>query len=154
MKRYLLCILVGLGGLFTQAPALAAGERGTTDEAIALVKKGMAYIKANGAESAYAAFSDPKGAFVDRDLYLFVFDMSGKTLAHGANPKLLGKNLIDMKDIDGKPLIKDFLELANAKGKGWVDYKWPHPVTKEYLPKSSYIEKIDKDTIIGCGVYK
>lgn len=132
----------------------AANERGNAEEAVALVKKGMAAIKANGTEAAYAAISDNKGPFVDRDLYLFVFDATGKTLAHGANPKLIGKNLIEMKDSDGKYFIKDFLTVADKKGKGWVDYKWPHPISKEIEHKSTYIERLENGSIIGCGIYK
>lgn len=154
MKRYFFGVLLAFATLLSINPASAAGDNGTAEEAVALVKKGISYIKANGTEAAYAAISDTKGQFVDRDLYLFVFDMSGKALAHGANPKLIGKNLLDMKDIDGKPLIKEFLDTANAKGKGWVDYKWPNPVTKAIQNKSTYVEKLDNGTIVGCGIYK
>jgi signal transduction histidine kinase len=58
-----------------------------------------------------------------------------------------------MKDQDDKPFIKSFIELANTKGSGWVDYKWVHPVTKAMAMKSTYIEKVD-DIVIGCGIYK
>lgn len=146
-------IVFGLFALALHHPAFAAGDKGTADEAIALVKKASAYLKANGNEKGFAEISNPKGQFVDRDLYIFVFDMTGKTLAHGANAKLIGKDLIDMKDADGKPIIKTFLEVANTKGKGWTDYKWPNPITKAVEPKSTYIEKMG-DMIIGCGIYK
>lgn len=154
MKRYLFGLAIGFCCFLAQAPALAAGERGTADEAIALVKKGIAYIKANGTEAGYAAISEPKGQFYDRDLYLFTFDATGKALAHGANPKLIGKNMLEIKDQDGKYFIKEFYEVANKKGKGWIDYKWPHPVTKVIEQKSTYVEKLDDGTIIGCGIYK
>ncbi|MBI3283350.1 MAG: cache domain-containing protein [Burkholderiales bacterium] len=154
MKRYFFTVLLALASLLSTAPASAASDKGSAEEAVALVKKGVAFIKANGTEAAYAAISDTKGQFIDRDLYLFVFDMNGKALAHGANPKLIGKILMDMKDADGKMFVKDFYEVAHKKGRGWVDYKWPHPVTKALEQKSTYIEKLDNDTIIGCGVYK
>lgn len=154
MRRIMLVCLVFVSALLSLSPAMAAGDRGSAEEAIALVKKGKDFIKANGTESAYTAFNDPKGQFVDRDLYLFVFDAAGKTLAHGANAKLLGKNLTDLKDSDNKYFIREFLELAGKKGKGWVDYKWPHPQTKAIEHKSTYIEKLDDGTIIGCGIYK
>jgi cytochrome c len=139
---------------FAPVGAAYAADRGTADEASALVKKGITYLKANGAEKAYAAFNDPQGQFVDRDLYLFVFDMNGKTLAHGANKKLLDKNLIDLKDADGKPFIKEFVTVASTKGQGWVDYKWPHPQTKAIEQKSSYVQKLGDGTLIGVGIYK
>lgn len=154
MKRFFLSFFLVFNALLPSTQVFAANERGNAEEAVALVKKGSAFLKANGLEQGYAAISDNKGQFVDRDLYLFVFDSTGKTLAHGANAKLIGKNLIDLKDSDDKYFIKEFLELASKKGKGWVDYKWPHPITKTIEHKSTYIEKLENGTIIGCGVYK
>ncbi|HYD81322.1 MAG TPA: cache domain-containing protein [Paucimonas sp.] len=152
MRRLLKTLLLGFAVLLFSGAA-SAGDRGTADEAIALVKKAADFLKANGKEKAYAEFSNPKGQFIDRDLYVFVFDMTGKTLAHGVNPKLLDKNLSELKDADGKYFIKEFLEVANTKGKGWIDYKWTHPTTKAIEPKSTYVEKVG-DVLIGCGIYK
>jgi len=47
--------------------------------------------KANGQAKALAAFNDPKGNFVSKDLYIFALDMSGKIIAHGVNAALIGK---------------------------------------------------------------
>jgi cytochrome c len=146
-------IVLSLFGLSLSGAAVAAGDKGTADEAIALVKKAITYMKDNGKEKAYAEISKTNGQFVDRDLYVFVFDMTGKTMAHGANPKLIDKNLIEMRDADGKYVLKSFLETANAKGKGWIDYKWPNPISKAVEGKSTYIEKVG-DVIVGCGIYK
>jgi cytochrome c len=154
MKHFLFAAALACSAAFAPTMVLAAADRGSADDCTALVKKGMAYLKANGAEKSYAAFNEPQGAFVDRDLYLFVFDMSGKMLSHGANKKLIDKDLSALKDADGKPFMKEFIDVVNKKGKGWVDYKWTHPTTKAIEQKSTYIEKIDNTTVIGCGIYK
>jgi cytochrome c len=154
MKKFLFYAVLACSTAFLPMGVASAAERGTAEEATVLVKKGIAYLKANGPEKSYAAFNDPQGQFVDRDLYLFVFDMNGKTLAHGANKKLLDKNLIALKDSDGKEFIKEFINVANTKGKGWIDYKWPHPQTKAIENKSSYVEKLGDGTMIGVGIYK
>jgi len=133
--------------------ALFAVEKGTKVEAEAMVKKAVAFVKANGKEKALAEFSNPKGQFVDRDLYIFAYDLNGKCVGHGANQKMIGVDLIAMKDPDGKEYVKERIEIAKSKGKGWQDYKFPNPVTKQIEMKSAYIEKID-DVIIGCGAYK
>lgn len=138
--------------LAMQGSALAV-EHATPAEATAMVKKAIEFIKANGKEKAYAAINDPNGQFRDRDLYVFVYDMNGVTLAHGTNPKMRGKNLMELKDADGVYIIKSFLDIAKTKGKGWVDYKWPNPVSKAIESKSSYVEKLD-DIVVGAGVYK
>jgi len=143
----------------------AAADRGSPDEAVAMVKKAVAYMKENGKEKAFAEFANPANKefhdrdlyinkeFHDRDLYIYVYDMKGNCIAHGNNPKMVGKNLLEMKDNSGKAIIKGFIDVANTKGKGWVDYKWPNPVTKAVELKSGYVEKAE-DVIVGSGVYK
>jgi len=144
-------VAIGLASLAFSAVAMAS-DKGTADEAMAMVKKGVAFVKANGKEKAFAEFSNPKGPFVDRDLYVMVYDMEGNNKAHGSNPKLIGKNLLEIKDADGKFIVKGLIEMAQ-KGKGWFDYKWPNSVTKAVEAKSTYVEKVD-DVLIGVGIYK
>lgn len=148
----LVCVAAALA---LQAGALAAEAGGTADEAVALVKRAVAYVRANGKEKAYAEFSNPKGQFVDRNLYIFVYDLSGTSLAigNGNSARMVGKNLIDMRDAEGTYLIKGLITVAKGKGQGWFDYKWPNPVSKDVESKSSYVEKLD-DTLVGCGIYK
>lgn len=137
------------------ATSTSAAERGTADEASALVKKAVAYIKANGKEKSFAAINDPKGPFVDRDLYIFVYDMKGNNMAigNGNASKMNGKNMLEMRDADGKYIIKGFIDMLSTKNSGWFEYKWPNPVTKAVEAKSSYVEKVD-DLIVGSGIYK
>ena len=66
---------------------------------------------------------------------------------------MVGKNLIDMRDTDGKYIVKGLIDVANTEGRGWFDYKWPNPVTKAIEAKSSYAEKVD-DTLVDCGIYR
>ncbi|WP_050462969.1 methyl-accepting chemotaxis protein [Herbaspirillum autotrophicum] len=123
------------------------------DEAIAMVGRAVQHVRQHGKQQALADFSTPTPPFRQRDLYINVIDLQGNTLAHGDNAKLIGKNLIDLKDADGKPFIKHFVDTANAAGKGWIDYRWPNPVTAVLEAKTTYIEKID-GLVIGCGIYK
>jgi len=141
-------------GLVIFASPAAAAEFGTKDEAIAMVKRVQAEFKKDRGDATFKAISDKTTKeFHDRDLYPFVYDMSGLCVAHGARPALIGKNLIDLKDQDGKFLIREMVKLAKAPGSGWVDYKWPNPLTNKIEDKSSYVEKMG-DYFVGVGVYK
>jgi cytochrome c len=151
MKKLFKATVIGLCALTFNGAAVAA-TKGTADEAVAMVKKGVAFVKANGKDKAFAEFSNLKGQFIDRDLYIMVYDMDGINRAHGSNPRLIGKNLLEIKDSDGKFIVKGLIEAAN-KGKGWVDYRWPNGVTKAVEHKSTYVEKVD-DVLIGVGIYK
>jgi signal transduction histidine kinase len=150
-------LLTGMlvGCLFAAAPDVVQAEDkpGTAPEAVAMVKKAAAFIKANGREKAFAEIQNPKGQFVDRDLYVTVYDASGTCLAHGFNPKMVGKNMIDLKDPDGKPFIKERSEVAKTKDQFWIDYKYINPTTKQIARKSMYTEKAG-DLLVSCGVYK
>ena len=154
MNGFLKKMTFGLCAVVLSASAFAA-ERASADEAVALVKKAAAYVKANGKDKAFEEFSNPKGQFVDRNLYIFAYDLNGVSLAigNGNSKKMVGKNLLDMRDANGIYLIKKLIEVANTKGKGWVDYKWPNPVNNTIEAKSSYVEKVD-DFLIGAGIYK
>ena len=145
--------LAAAAALLAPLAAPAAGEHASRDEAVAMVRKGVVFVKANGADKGYAAITDKKGQFIDRDLYLVVYGLDGTVRAHGANEKMVGKNLIELKDVDGKPFVKERVELAQSKGSFWQDYKFTNPVTKKIEPKQMYCEKLD-DTAVCGGIYK
>lgn len=140
----------GLAMTFSQFAV--AEEFATAKEAEALVGKAIAAVKANK-QKTYDEITAKDPKWIDRDLYPTVYDMTGKVLAHGSNPKQVGKDLIEMVDPDGKPFVKERIDLAKSKGKFWQDYKFTDPVTKKILPKQMYCEKLD-DTVVCAGIYK
>jgi cytochrome c len=139
-----LCLFVAI--------SVFAQQRGTSEEAKKMVEEAIAYIKANGQEKAFAEISNPNGKFVDRDLYVTVYDMNGTCLARGDNSDSIGKNLINLQDPNGKFFIKDRIEMSKTKGAGWQDYEFRNPLTKKVEPKTFYFEKYG-DVIVGCGSY-
>jgi signal transduction histidine kinase len=154
--RKILSLVVGLVGVLGMM-AVAAAEGGhTPDQAKAFVEKAAHYFKSEGKDKALAVFSDPKGAFVDGDLYLVVMDAKDgqlTMLAHGVNKGLIGKPQIDIKDAEGRLFNQD-TAAALAKGDDfWVSYSWPNPATKKIAKKRSYFMRVG-DVIIGAGVYE
>jgi signal transduction histidine kinase len=133
--------------------AHAAEDRAKPEEAKAMLTKAVAHIKAAGRDKAYADFMVKGSAWIDRDLYITVYDMTGKTLVHGANPRLVGKDNINLQDANGKFHIKERLEMAKTKGKGQQDFDFLNPMTKQIEPKLMFFERLD-DIVIACGAYK
>ena len=131
----------------------AAAEFGTKDEAVALVKKAIVVIKDQGADKAYPEINNKSGPFIDRDLYVVVYGLDGKVLAHGANGKLIGKDLLDAQDVDGKYFVKERVELARKQPTFWQDYKFANPVSKKVEPKQMYCERV-AETAVCAGIYK
>lgn len=132
----------------------AAADAATADEAVAMVKKGVAYIKANGYDKGFAEITrrDSK-EFHDRDLYLAAHKLDGVCVAHGTNEKMVGKNFMEMRDMDGKEYIKERVTLAQSKANFWTDYKFNNPVTRKIEPKTAYCERLG-DYVVCGGVYK
>lgn len=132
-----------------------AADHCTAAEAKSMADKAIAAVKAQGPDKAYGEFSQKdNAAWHNKDCYVFVVKYDGSVGAHGGNPALVGKNVLEMKDADGEPFQKKMIDQAK-KGPGWVDYKWSNPVSKEISPKSTYVLPIaGQDALLGVGIYK
>ena len=147
-------LTLALAAIVAFANLARASEFGTREEAVAMVKRVQDKFRKDGPEATFKAVTDQSTRdFHDRDLYPFIYDLTGLCVAHGARPALVGKNLISLKDQDGKHLIRDMITLATTSGSGWVDYKWPNPITNKIEDKSSYVEKLG-EYFVGVGVYR
>jgi cytochrome c len=136
--------------------AAAASEHGTRDEATAMVNAAVAHVKKVGPEQAFKDFTTDKGNWVKKDLYVFAFDTKANWLAHGTNEKLVGRNLMELKDQNGKPFIREFLQVVSSpKGEGWVDYDWSNPTTKKVEPKTTFVKRVPgTDYSVAVGIYR
>ena len=127
--------------------------RSTADDARKLLNAASVEVKKLGMAKAAASFNDTRGNFVHDDLYVFAVNLqSGKFEAHGMNPKWTGTDANDLHDVEGKPLIKEMLDLAKTKGEGTVDYVWRNPVTNAVEKKRTFIRR-ENGSLIGVGFY-
>jgi cytochrome c len=149
-----------LGAVILGAAILGAAGIGpsanahTPEEAQLLAERGVAHIRDVGRERAFADFSRPDGGFVDGELYIFCQDVSGVVVAHGGNPKLVGRNMADVRGPDGRLPIVEINQLGFTQGSGWLEFRWPNPVTKRIELKAAYVLKVDDHTVCGSGYYK
>jgi cytochrome c len=146
-------LIAALVTTVTFVGAAAAGSGAGKDDAVAMVKAAVTFIKEQGAEKAYPEITSKSGKFHDRDLYVVVYQLDGKVLAHGSNEKFVGKDLIDAQDVDGKLYVKERVELAGKQSSFWQDYKFVNPVDKKVEPKQMYCEKLE-NTAVCAGIYK
>jgi cytochrome c len=138
-------VVVGMASL----PSLFAGDRGTPDEARAMLHKAVAHYKEVGRDKALADFNSKKPPFVDRDLYVVCIDSSHKIVANGGFPQYVGYSADMLKDAQGKSIGQQGWEIATTKGEGSVKYSWMNPVTRRMEPKVTFWEKAGDD---ACGV--
>ena len=139
--------------------ALAAGSASaanfTEKDAIAMTERGVALIKAKGKDAMIKAINDKHPDFSQGggELYIDMRDLkTGIVLAH-PNQSIVGKDLIDVPDANGKVYRREIVEVAATKGKGWVSYMYKNPVTKALEPKITYVVRVD-DVILETGIYK
>ena len=146
---------LGVAALFCALVAglvQAGADRATAKEAETMVKKAVAQLK-DDRDKTFADISNPKGPYVDRDLYLVVYRTDGTNLAHGFNQKMIGKMFMDIQDIDGKYYMRERMEWAKTKSAFWQDLKFVDPLTKKIEPKQIYCEKTGELLVCG-GIYK
>ena len=152
-----LLVFCGLLCLFS-LPALAADvpQSKEAKEIVALVDKAAALTESKG-KSAFPEFKKKNSDWLKGDTYIFIADMSGTLLMHPANPELETKNILDLKDANGKVFMREFIETAKTKGSGWVDYVWPKPGEKNPSKKHSYIKRAKMPNgemvLVGAGIY-
>ena len=151
MKRIQISIAAALLVCGTLSHAAQGGA--TSEQATAMVKKGIAFIKISGAEKGYAEITSKTSQFKFEDLYLVVYGLDGMVHAHGANEKMVGRNLIELKDVDGKAFVKERVEMGKAQVSFWQDYKFTNPENKKIEPKSMYCERLEQTVVCG-GIYK
>lgn len=123
------------------------------EKAVQLVQKAADAATKSGEAAALAQVSKADGPFVDGELYVFAYDLNGVIVAHPKNPKLVGKNMLEVPDVDGKMFRKEIVEVAKSKGTGWVDYKYKNPETGKVEEKTTWLRKVG-NIVLCCGVYR
>ena len=120
-----------------------------------VVDRAAELVAANGKE-AFPILRDKNGPFVFMDTYVFVDDINGVELVNPAQPGLEGKSLIELTDINGKFVARDYIEMAMKNGSGWMDYFWYRPGENTPAYKLTYVKKVDfggQTFIVGAGLY-
>ena len=141
-------VILAAGGIGASTSARSA------DEAKLLAERAVAHIRENRRQQAFDDFSRPDGGFVDGELYVFCQDISGVVVAHGGNPQLVGRNMGEVRGPDGRIPNIEINQLGLSQGSGWLEFRWPNPVTKRIELKAAYVLKVDDRTVCGSGYYK
>ncbi|MGD0432127.1 MAG: cache domain-containing protein [Acetobacteraceae bacterium] len=133
-----------LAASFMSRSALAA-DQATPEDAKSLAERAAAHFKEVGPEKAIADFNDPNGGYVDRELFVVVYDPANRIVGSYGVPFLRNKDATTLKDVEGKEFGKEIIALAKSQGSGWVEYRMTNPVTKKIALKRSWV--------IGLGDY-
>ena len=148
--------------------AIAADVPATKNVRISSKEQTIAYVQLlvdtmakNGSVKAFAEFNNLDSPFNNTsdvnpngDLYALVYMKSGLQPVHGKNPRIPGKTVLSMRDVNGVLLIQNMIDLCWSKeGRGWTTYVWPHAITKVNSVKLTYVQRTG-DYCVGAGIYK
>jgi len=131
-----------------------------TQELVSLVNEAVILIEEMG-EDAFAEFAVQDSKWRHDDKYVFAIDPEGMVYAH-ASTALVGTNVMELTDVNGKPFIKWFIiEVSSEDSTGWSHYLWniPGEDENENEPtwKTTYVKSAiapsGKKYIAGCGLY-
>lgn len=133
-------------------------EHRETLDLVQLVKDAGELVS-QGTEAACAAFHERGSRWFHDDVYVFVIDLEGRAVCHPAQTALEGRILREMRDPDGKPVVRNFLDLlADGREAGWVHYLWPRPGWTSMEWKSTYVRRVQDaeghTLIVGSGLYQ
>ena len=142
--RSIVLALAAVGGAVQAAP--------NEKDAMALAERGAQFVRQYGKAAMVAKINSRDAEFNQGALYLAMRDLNGITIAHPTTA-LIGKDLLDVPDADGKLFRREMLSLAKGKGKGWVDYKFRNPASGKVEAKSTYVLRVD-DVALEAGIYK
>mgnify|MGYP006197998009 CR=1 FL=1 len=149
--RLMICLAVLTA--WTGCAKEPAGERGTLDEARAMLAQAVRHYEEVGREQALRDITDRQAPFVDRDLYVFCYGPDRAISAHAADAGLVGVPVDSLRDVDGAAFGTAIMETAQASPEGGlVEYKWTNPVTGEVEPKASVVRQVGED-VCGVGAY-
>ena len=151
MKRPTRQLIIGAMLVIALIPPSIAQVRGTPEDAQALTDRAVSHMQQVGPKTAIADFNDPNGGYVDRDLFVIVYDPDGMILT--GVPALIGKNARALTDVTGKEFGKEIINAAYTKDGSWVEYHMTNPATKKVELKTSYIRKFD-NYVVFVGAYK
>lgn len=126
--------------------------RASAEQAKSMLWRAVHEFKEYG-DQAIARFNDLNGGFTHDDLYVFVVGLNDRRMyAHGAQPRLVDRDVGDLKDVRGRPIIRQMIDLARTRGEGEIEYRWRNPVTGQEENKRTYVKRVG-DYLVAVGSY-
>jgi cytochrome c len=145
-------VLLSAGMLSLCLWSAAACAESTEKDAVALVEKGAQFMRQNGKDQLIKMINTRNAEFYQGALYLAMLDMDGVALAHPTTA-LIGKNLADVPDADGKLFRREIVAVVQGKGSGWVAYKFMNPANGKVEPKTTFVLRVG-DVALEAGIYR
>lgn len=139
------------------AGATAEPEIAVTKDLMVLVENAADLIGEAGVETACEEFRAPNSSWYSGESYVFILDMEGEAICHPAQPRLEGRNLTEMRDPAGRPIMSQMLRELESSDDGWVHYQWRKPGGSIFYWKTTHVRRArhgDREYVVGSGRYQ
>jgi signal transduction histidine kinase len=130
-----------------------------TKALVSLVQDAAVLIERDG-EGAFKQFGQKDSRWFNEDNYLFVYALDGVCAFHPITPELIGKNVMGLRDLNGKPLIREITDVGRRPepdASGWVFYLWQDRTQLSPGWKSAYVRKVTAANgqiyVVGSGSF-
>jgi len=119
---------------------------------VALVEQGAAFLRAQGRAELIRRINARDPLFRRGLLTLHMRDArTGVTLADPLHPSLIGLDLLDVPDADGRAYRRDILALAAGRGQGWVGHAYKNPADGRIQAWSDYVLRVG-DVVLESSI--
>ena len=147
-------LLISIVLIMTIAPCAFASDHATPEDVVAKVKDAAAFLDKAG-DKGLEEFMDRNGRWVWKDTYVWVIHAAkGTDAAHPIKAKLVGMQLMNIKDTNGKYFFAEFCNMATKPNGGWVDYMWPKVGEKKPSRKVTYVLQVPNSPYqVAAGIY-
>ena len=147
-------LMIAMASAMVLTLSATAFAQGTASEARTMLDKAVVAVKADKAKT-LDTINKGEGGFLDRDLYVFCFNIGdGKAVANAStNPaarKTIGVDVRTLKDATGKVFGQDLYDAAKEGQITEVSYMFPKPgADMTPVAKISLVTRVGD---LGCGV--
>ena len=142
-----------IAALFVTAQP-AGAQNHKPEQAREITLRAVNLIVAKGLDAAAAEFNRD-GEFKHGEIYVNVIDFSGVWKVYPPRPAGVGMSVINVKDPDGRDIVRDILSVARDVGEGWVEYRWLNPSSNRIEPKVTFVKRVPgQDLVAYVGVYR
>jgi hypothetical protein len=154
MKQIAYCLICGFMFFASLFQPARAEEKAMPEDIIKKIREASEFLSRTK-EAGLETFNERKGRWVFKDTYIFVFDCDrGRIMAHPINPKLIGKNLMGLKDFKGNYFFAQLCAASHSNQGGWVEYWWPKVGEDKLYRKISLMVQVPGTSYqVGGGIY-
>lgn len=121
------------------------------ERARALAERTATLVDTQGFAGAQTLLQSDPEQFRDADLYVFLLDRSGVVQLH-PDSLMVGVNVLQMRDLDGKAFIAELLIRAHEEERFWTAYRYANPATRQAEFKKVWVIS-QGDYVIASGAY-